>query len=174
MLHADSSKAAAIRELKASAGDLVDGGRATCLPKDKALAWIQSELARLGLTGWKTQITDRGDGGGIDPNACVMIDVSEDQIVDVLTPAVESESEITELANLPQFAALRKGITDGCVDLGQAGVVVDEAEKVAKADGDGPWTKVNVLDESATCSRVDVEYVGSTQVTIYGPSSVKP
>jgi len=49
----------AVRELDSSMRDWVDGGRAQCLDEADAVAWAESELARLGLDGWTVRVEGR-------------------------------------------------------------------------------------------------------------------
>jgi hypothetical protein len=162
--------AAAVRELTASSGDWVDGGRAVCRTAQEAAAWESAELVRLGLDGWTVTVdelpadtpdTQRQEfpcaGAWVDP-AARTVEVLAFRAEDVTTGSGDTAA---------MAAALRAGITDTCVDLTQARALVDEA-----VGGGHHWPTTSVVDDTATCARVDMEVGGSILVTVYGPQGL--
>ena len=158
----DAAVAAVHRELQASLGDVVDGGAARCLPEAEAVAWAESELGRLGLAGWSVEVVHGSDDEGA--YACSAFEVgNEPQTVQVypgLEPPVEEWTDAAMLDTL-------RGIEAQCLPLDEA---YDVVERMLGDEHHVPTTRV--VDEAASCTRVDMEVGGSYRVTLYGPTSV--
>ena len=161
VLEVDLSEAAVIRELEASMGDVVDGGAAQCLSADDAPAWVEGELARLGLEGWSVHVLD---AAGLEDSPCAELFVGgEPQTVQVLP---EAAGRVEGWLDDEEVAAYR-AIATSCL-------TVDEAYDAAvEAVGDQPhYPPVRVVDETASCSRINVEELGGgPKITVYGPTS---
>ncbi len=160
LVEPDLQEAAALRELQASLADAVDGGGAQCLSADDAVPWVEGELARLGISGWSVQIVHGSDEEGTQP--CSMIEIGGDgprtvAVYPGMTPRVESWMPADLLDAL-------RAIPEACLTVDEA------AEAALGAEPHSPTTRV--VDEAATCARVDVEGGGSTLVTVYGPTRV--
>lgn len=162
VMDVDAAQAAVIRELQASLGDVVDGGAARCLSADDAPAWVEGELARLGLTGWSVEVRA---AVGLEGATCAELVVGEVphtvQVLPDADVAVEGWLDETEIAAY-------RAIATSCL-------AVDAAyEAAVAAVGDQPHPPVvRMVDEAASCSRIDVEELGGgPQITVYGPTSV--
>lgn len=157
VLEVDPAAAARVRELRASLDDAVDGGPARCMTSEDAVAWAQTELDRLGITGWSVEVVHGSDDEG--KYACS--DFSVDPGVVSVFPGLEPPRQ-----DDPLVAALR-GIGKQCL-------TVDEAYDFAEAalGQEDHWPTTRVVDEDAACARVDLEGGGSNLVTVYGPTTV--
>lgn len=163
--------AAAERELRASTWDWVDGGSSHCFTTPEAQAFARSELDRLDLTGWTVVTDDVPEAGMVAPGmvcALVMTDPATHTIT-----VLPDRSEDYETAAGPVSSrvrdALRTGIAQTCLSLADAVAVADAA-----LGSEHHWPTTAITDESASCSRVDLEIGGSIQVTLYGPTTARP
>ena len=165
VLHPTPPTAAAANELGMSMADLVDGGRSQCFDEAGATAFAESELARLGLTGWS--VASRRETNGPPCTDC-----GSNLTRSVLScfPTGLQRSTCTsspegEVAGIRD--ALRAGITDACVNATDARAIADAALDGLDYE---PWPTTTVIDESVPCARVDIQVGGNIQVTVYGPS----
>jgi hypothetical protein len=164
-----TARDAAARELEASLRDWVDGGMSWCADPGSAEAFARSELERLGLDDWQVQVDPTPDPPhpgspcadmttGLTPRTVTIL---PDRASDI---AEESGPSLSALRD-----ALRAGIADTCVSVGDAETVVEQA-----LDGEQHFpTTVVLVDESADCARVDLEVGGSIQVTVHGPTQAR-
>ena len=162
-------QAAAVRELTANSRDLVDGGRSSCMSPGDAAAHAKADLARLGLSGWSVVIDD-AVLTAVNKQSCsdTAVDVATTTVT-VLPERMPDPADLAAQAGSGLTSALRSGITDACVGIDEARVIADAAL------ADLPhWPTTSVVDETATCSRVDLETGGSIQVTVYGPTNPTP
>lgn len=179
-------QAAHARELEASLHDMVDGGRSACLGGAEAEAVARAELSRLGLDGWTVHVDDTVlEPQNIRPCADLWTDTAAKR-VDVLPQRADDPGSNPLLTEL--VADLRTGIANQCLSLDAARAVADDAlvkadallvaanpgHDVTVAGGAAHWPTTSVLDESASCARVDLEVGGSIQVTVYGPTTAHP
>jgi hypothetical protein len=162
-----SPTAAASRELEATLRDQVDGLRAVCDGPAAARAFVESELGRLGLSGWT--VTDDGAAGD-PPCTGATVDVRA-KTVTILPRREEMRSTVDTPDTTAIQNALRAGITDSCVTATDARAIADAA--LAGLDYE-PWPTTTVVDESVPCARVDMEVGGNVQVTVYGPTVARP
>ena len=162
VLDVEPALAAVFRELQASIGDVVDGGLARCLSADDAAGWLETEFARLGLSGWSVEVLHGADGEGSAPCAGFSIG-DKPQTVRVFP---EMEPRVEDWLPVAELEAYR-AIPASCM------TVDDAVEAAVAAMGDQPhYPVVRVVDESAACSRIDVEMRGGGPLaTVYGPSA---
>ncbi|GII98250.1 hypothetical protein CLV28_1322 [Sediminihabitans luteus] len=157
-------------ELHASIYDFVDGANVCRSVEDEA-AWFRSELERLGLAD-RTTVEVTGENSAAEPCARV----------DGLGPSAEvSETYTVRPADDPESifigghwrlaADLREQITGACLSLEEARAVADAAIATYYDD---TWPTTSVVDESASCARVDASTGGNVQVTVYGPTVATP
>lgn len=155
----DAPAAAAIRELQASLADVVDGGAAQCLPAEEAAAWAQGELDRLGISGWTVRV---GENRSELSGPCSVLSVGDEPQTIAVTPDLDPRVE--EWVEEDYLSTLRS-IGTQCLTLDEAGAVVEE---MFGEQQHFPTTRVP--DETASCTRVDMEVGGSYLVTLYGPT----
>lgn len=157
VLEVDAAVVVAVRELRASLADTVDGGLARCMSADDAVNWVNSELERLGISGWSVEVVHGSDDEGRYECADFFVDPGVVSVFPGLTPRFPDDPVVTAL----------RGIADQCL-------TVDQAYDVAEAalGQEDHWPTTRVVDEDAECARVDMEGGGSTLVTVYGPTSV--
>jgi hypothetical protein len=168
LLEIDPAEAAVYRELQASLRDVVDGGKALCLSADDAVAWVESEYDRLGLSGWSVEVVHGHDEEGKHP--CSELYVDGTQMVSVY-PGLDGRVE--DAVPAEQLTALRS-IGEQCMTVDQAQEVAEGAFGAEAVDGQLLQPITRVVDPGATCARVDMEAHGggTVVVTVYGPTSV--
>lgn len=162
------------RELAASVRDHVDGLRAECRSTAEAAAFVDAELERLGLGGWRVDVVENPPSADRPGDVCAdaRVDETGADVVRVVanslpTPEAIEASDDTGVADLA--GTLRRDITEQCLALG-------DAERVA-ADALGTefhWPLTAIPDPSARCTRVDLEVGGSVLVTLRGPEVATP
>lgn len=156
----------AVRELQASAADLVDGLPAVCRTTPEALDAAQAEVDRLALAGWDVVESDVSwEPHG--PCAAYAVD-ADARVVSVHPDSADTLDAYVEAGWTMPFVAevrdaLREGIADRCVGLADAEAVVDRA-----IGGEHHWP-TTVVETDTRCTRVDLEVGGSMQVTLRGP-----
>lgn len=162
VLDVDPALAAVYRELQASIGDVVDGGLARCLSADDAAGWLETEFTRLGLSGWSADVVHGADDEGSAP--CAGFSVGD--VPQTVQVHPEMEPRVEDWLPAAELEAYR-AIPASCLTVDQA------YEAAVAAVGDQPHDPVvRVVDESAACSRIDVEMRGGGPlVTVYGPAS---
>lgn len=159
----------AVRELKSSMGDLVDGGESRCFDATSGPAFAQSELTRLELPNWKVQ-TEPGDTEH-SAGQCGFFEVNAEKSTVVFYPdrfadPAGSEGPRGEVAELRD--TLKREIAQRCLSVSAAREVAERAAGSAHH-----WPTSTIADGAADCARVDVEVAGSVQITIYGPEQAK-
>lgn len=179
-------QAAHARELEASLHDMVDGGRSACLSTEDAEAMAAGEISRLGLTGWAVDVDDTVvEAQYARPCADVSAD-TRSKTVRVLPHRNDVPGDNPLLTGL--VTDLRTGVAGQCLSLADARAAADAAlvtadaviaaanpgQDVTVSGGTAHWPTTSVLDESASCARVDLEVGGSVQVTVYGPTTAHP
>lgn len=165
------ANAAAAMELQASLGDWVDGGESGCYTRASGPAYIRSELARLGLTGWT--VTTMPDNRPYEDGPCGFFSVDPATSTAMFHPDRQEDRERVRPTGVDPAVysvrdALRSGITTTCVSVGAAEQVV----KVALGN-QHHWPTTAITDESADCARVDMVVGGSIQITVYGPGTAR-
>ena len=149
-------------ELRLSLSDRIDGGRGECRTVDDAATWAQSELDRLGLEDWT--IEKLGSNSG--EKQCSWLTAEEAGVINVM-PQIEPDAVLYSPEVDPVVGALRRGVAGQCLTVDAARALVDEAYGELEH-----FPTTTVADEAAKCARVDLVVGGSTQVTVYGPTTV--
>ncbi|WP_426309694.1 hypothetical protein [Cellulosimicrobium sp. E-16] len=157
----------AVVELQQSVTDRVDGGASACRTVAEGVAWAEDELDRLGLDDWSVGEHDALPEGADGTPVCAFATVDVGGRAVVVGASGSSDGILEDPVVAEIVSTLKGGITDGCVSLGEARAIADEA----LTSVDGPFPTTSVPDESAECARVDLFVGGNVQVTVYGPTS---
>ena len=162
---------AAARELTASLGDWVDGGRSRCLSQAQATAFAEGELKRLALQGWRVEVTAAET---TYPCSEVWTDDTQPGTVVVRPRAMEDPDVVKPAADVNPAVyvlrdALRSRVADRCLSLAAATEIATRA-----VGSQHHWPLMGIADSKAACTRVDLEVGGSIQVTLRGPATAKP
>lgn len=176
--------AAVIRELTASMGDWIDGGRSQCFTAETASAFVAGELDRLGLQDWTYHEGDGSNGGPCGEFSAHYDETGEREVwfyperqPDPTVPWIYDPDQPEEWIRSDEPGplwdfrwTLRDEIANSCVSLEEAKTIVNR-EIVAL----GPTHPTTfLLDEGLSCANVDMEVAGSVQVTVRGPSVARP
>ncbi|MGF0118314.1 hypothetical protein ACQFYA_18630 [Promicromonospora sp. Marseille-Q5078] len=156
-------------ELQRSVADVVDGGWLGCRPVPETVAWAQDEIDRLGLQDWTvvTAGSDTPDTASGDGPSCSYSEVSVGDRQVVVSASDDPFEQLFGPDGDPTIDALRMQIVDECLSLDEARAVADEV--YADEEFEVPMTEV--VDDGASCARVDVLEGGMTEVFVYGPSA---
>lgn len=146
-----------VRELEHSLEDYVDGGLSRCFDTASGEQFARTELARLGLTGWKIVTEERDPPRG----SCASLMVAEGEVY------VRGRSTDDPLTERELVATLREQVAGQCLSLSEAEALVDRALSTV---GQHEPTSVRP-DPEANCSRIDLIMHGSLQVFLYGPET---
>ena len=156
------SREMALRELRSSVTDWVDGVTSRCTSAADAAPVVEALVAELGLD--LPVEVEAGDDG---PDSCSAVDVAGDGSGVTVRSVPRSRNEAAWLTEGPVAVLrdrLRAEIAQTCVDLDTATAVTVDA-----LGAEHHWPTVVIEDPSSTCTRVDLEAGGSVQVTLRGP-----
>ena len=164
-----SSGRAAVLELEAAMTDWVEGPARLCLSADEAQAYAQATLDRLHLTGWTIRTSTLPATPHSGP--CAVLTTRPDlERVDL---AVNASTPV----ELPSDAVARKVYTTAeelAEKVASRCLALPEAEAVAETVVGDQGSVSPVPDETASCTRVDMEVGGSVFVTLHGPGAARP
>lgn len=149
-------------ELQTSLEDYIDGGLSRCHTLQSGKAFAESELKRLGLSGFRFVVGDQQPPEG----KCAMIfDHESEPVIDVRGKMGADPAD-----HAPALATqLREQVAQKCLSLPEAQKVTATLLETAGHH----WPTSTTVDTAASCTRVDLVIGGSTQVFLYGPEQAK-
>lgn len=158
-------------ELKQRLDDLVDGTPSRCLTADEAERVARTQLADLGLAGWRFErlaAASRADGD----DWCALAWPDETGAQKILIQGVEGlvddDAPVDPLRSVA--ADLRRSVSEQCVTLEDARRAAESA--LARHGYDLTEAKITaVIDPESRCSRVDLVPGGLITIVLRGPTT---
>jgi hypothetical protein len=159
------SQDARLIELDSALGDYGDGLRAQCYEPEGAQPIADSALERLGLDDWSVRIDDdRASGDGTCTTHYLDPEAQEVVIFGLEMASPPEDAPFRLLA-----ASVHAQVDGGCLTRDEA---VDTVRRIAAEldikETAGEVVVHSVPDDSATCSRTDVNVGGRIEVTVRG------
>lgn len=155
-------------ELEAALDDHIDGLPADCHGLEAARTVADREVARLGLDGWRV-VSERGEADGAQTCTSFFLEPGRRHVV--LLPV---EGLIGSDAAPYRVLASRLGdaLGEECLaGADAAGLARRTAAEVGIREG---LVVHEVIDDTSTCARADVNVAGAIEVTIRGPVALGP
>ena len=152
-------------ELDAALADHGDGLNAQCYLPGPAVPLAEATLQRLGLADWSVHV-DRDRKGGDGTCAAHVLDPGERTVI---LFGLETEPPPADAPYVRLARAVQDQVDDECLARGRA---VDVVRRIATDLGidetAGEVVIHSVPDDSAVCSRTDVNVGGRIEVTVRG------
>lgn len=166
LLEQGVSQDARLIELDAALADYGDGLNARCYEPDGARPIVENAIDRLGLDDWAIRI-DEDRAGGDGTCTTHVLDPEAQQVV--IFPIVEMTSPPEDTPYRLLAASVQAQVDDECLTREEA---VDTVSRIAAELGidetAGELVIHSVPDDSAACSRTDVNVGGRIEVTVRG------
>jgi hypothetical protein len=164
-----SPERATMLELDAAMADWVEGPARLCMSPDEAQVYARSTLDRLHLTGWTTHTSTAPATPQSGPCAGLTVrpEIAQVDIAGDARGPAEPPSDAIARTVYTTAEKLEEQIAARCLSLTQA-------EAIATTIVGDQGSVSRVADESATCTRVDMEVGGSVFVTLRGPGTARP
>ena len=156
----------AVIELEAALDDVAHGLPAECRMLDDAREVATDELERLGLEKWSV-VSERGEADGTGTCTYFYLDPDERQVVLIPLGGVVAPPG----APYSDFARdLATALDADCLTVSEAAAAARDlaADTALEAAG---LVIYELTDDTATCTRTDVNVGGRVEVTLRGPAS---
>lgn len=153
-------------ELEAALADYIDGLHSDCYRSDAARRLASGELDRLGLGEW-TIDTERGEADGAGTCTYYYLDPSRQRVVLIPMDGLVSPDETPHTILADQ---LRHALSSRCLSVDEA--AAQTRQLAIDAGLDDPNLVIHKLvDDTADCTRADMNIGGRTAIYLHGPAS---